>query len=479
MKRRLLLQSLAGATLCGAAVGEPFPWGVASGDPWPDGVVLWTRTVMPGTVRWEVAEDEAFARVVQEGSVKAEAVHAHAVHVTVRGLKAGRWYWYRFMAAAGKSEVGRTKTAPGSGETPERLRIAYISCQKYEDGYFTALEHLAEEDVDLVLHLGDYIYEGACGKNKVRTHPYPTAANLGDYRQRYELYKSDAALRKLHARFPFAVIPDDHEVADDYAGLIPDWDSPADVFPQRRRDAYQAYWEHMPLRGAGPRGLEMPMYRTLRYGQLAHLHMLDTRQYRTDQPCGGKKAPNCPERERPERTMLGLGQERWLEGQLRGGGRWNVMAQQVVFATLDLDPGLGESYPMDKWDGCPAARERLLAFLQAGRVANPVVLTGDNHNNWVFDLRPKSGELVATEFVGTSVTSNLDGAEVSEEYGPALGAPHIRWHNSQRGYVVCELTPKQWTTRFRVVPYVTRPGSGVMTKATFVIEAGRPGAVKM
>lgn len=476
MQRRLLLQSLAGATLRGA--GEPFPWGIASGEPWPDGVVLWTRAVGPGTIRWEVAEDEAFAKVVQRGTARAEGAQAHTVHVTVRGLRPARWYWYRFLAATGASEVGRTRTAPAPGDRVARLRIAYISCQKYEDGYFTALEHLAAEDVDVVLHLGDYIYEGACGKGKVRSHPYPTAATLADYRQRYELYKTDAALRKLHARFPFAVIPDDHEVADDYAGLIPDWDSPADVFPQRRRDAYQAYWEHMPLRGSGPRGLEFPMYRALRFGDLAQVNLLDTRQYRSDQPCGGKKAKTCAERERPDRTMLGPAQELWLSGQLATGARWNVLAQQVILATLDLDPGPGESYPMDKWDGSPAGRDRLLDELAARRIANAVVLTGDNHNNWVFDLRRRNGELVATELVGTSVTSNQDGAEVSEEYGSALGARHIRWHNSQRGYVVCDLTPALWTTHFRVVPYVTRPGAGVVTKASFVIETGRPGAVR-
>ena len=477
MQRRTWMQSVAGAMLAGS--GEPFPWGIASGEPWPDGFVLWTRTAVETDVRWEVAEDEGFGKVVRKGRVRPLASQARAVHVEVRGLEPGRWYWYRFLTSQGASEKGRTKTAPAAGDDTQRLRVAYISCQKYEDGYFTALEHLAAEDVDLVLHLGDYIYEGACGKNKVRTHPYPTASTLADYRQRYELYKSDAALRKLHARFPFAVIPDDHEVSDDYAGLIPDWDSPADVFPQRRRDAYQAYWEHMPLRGPGPRGLEMPMFRALRFGRLATICMLDTRQYRTDQPCGGKKAKSCPEREKLDRTMLGMVQERWLEARLAASqARWNVMAQQVVFAPLDLDPGPEESFPMDKWDGCPAARERLLAFLQARRVANPVVLTGDNHNNWVFDLKRKNGEMVGTEFVGTSVTSNLDGAEVSEEYRSALGAPHIRWHNSQRGYVVCELTPGHWTTHFRVVPYVTRPGSGVITKASFVIEAGRAGAAK-
>lgn len=477
MNRRLLLQSFAGLTL--PAAGDPFPWGIASGEPWPNGVVLWTRTTTAGPVRWEVAEDEAFRRIVRRGVARAHPASAHALHVELRGLSPARWYWYRFLTSAGTSDTGRTRTAPAASDRTARLRLAYISCQKYEDGYFTALEHLANEDVDLVLHLGDYIYEGACGKNKVRSHPYPTAATLQDYRQRYELYKSDAALRKLHARFPFAVIPDDHEVADDYAGLIPDWDSPADLFPQRRHDAYQAYWEHMPLRGAGPRGPHLPMYRPLRFGQLAQVYLLDTRQYRSDQPCGGKKAPSCPEREGPERTMLGPQQERWLHTQLAASGTtWNVLAQQVILATLDLDPGPGTSYPMDKWDGSPAGRERLLDYLGTHRISNPVVLTGDNHNNWVFDLRRKNGDLVATEFVGTSVTSNMDGAEVSTEYQSALGAPHIKWHNSQRGYVLCELTPRQWRADFRVVPYVTRPGSGVITKASFVVESGRPGSVR-
>jgi len=472
MRRREFLPVMTGCLWADGA--EPFPWGVASGDPLPDGVILCARAARAGEVKWEVAEDERFTKVVKKG-----AAAGPFVRVDVRGLRPARWYWYRFSTAQGASEIGRTKTAPGHGERPEKLRIAYISCQKYEDGYFTALDHLAEEDIDLVIHLGDYIYEGACGKNKVRMHTLPVAMTLDDYRKRYELYRSDASLRKLHARFPWSVVPDDHEVSDDYADLVPDWDAPKEGFAERRAAAYQAYWEHMPLRGAGPRGPNMRMHRTLRFGDLAQVHMLDTRQYRTQQPCGGKKAKNCAERERPGRTMLGMDQERWLEGELaKSGARWNVLAQQVIFATLDLDRGPGESYPMDKWDGAPAGRERLLSYLAEKRIANPVVLTGDNHNNWVFDLRRKSGELVATEFVGTSVTSNMDGAEVSAEYESALGARHIKWHNSQRGYVKCEITPKLWRADFRVVPYVTRPGAGVTTKASWVVEAGKPGAVR-
>src|SRR5258707_84850 len=182
--------------------------------------------------------------------------------------------------------------------------------------------------------------------------------------------------------------------------------------------------------------------------------------------------------------MLGDVQQKWLfNGLDHSRAQWNVPAQQVIVAELDLDPGPGGLYPMDKWDGYPAARGRLMAFLEARKPANPVVLSGDNHNNWVFDLkrdfRDGKSPVMATEFAGTSITSNGDGAEVSPEYGNAIASiPHLKFHNSQRGYARCSVSAKSWQTDFRIVPYVTRPGAPVFTKAGFVVEAGRPGAVK-
>lgn len=486
ISRRTLLLSPAALGSAAKRKDDPFALGVASGDPLHDRVVIWTRLLVePGAspipVQWELAEDEQFRRIVRAGNATATSVAAHSIHVDVAGLRPARWYWYRFTAAGRRSPTGRTRTAHDPRST-DPLRFAFASCQKYEDGYFTAFEHMAAEDLHLVIHLGDYIYEGACGRNKIRLHDEPVCMTLDHYRRRYELYKRDPALQRVHALFPWAAVWDDHETADNYAGFIPDHDSPRDTFRERRAAAYQAYYEHMPIRPR-PRGPDLPLYRELRFGAAATVLLLDTRQYRSDQPCGDRLKPPCAERETT--AMLGDAQERWLQSRLRQSpARWNVLAQQVLMAQLDCEPGPGEKFPMDKWDGYPAARRRLLAFLREAHIANPLVLTGDNHNNWVFDLRedfnrPETPP-VATEFAGTSITSNSDGADVSAEYGAALRSnAHIRYHDSRRGYVSCRLDANQCIAHYRQVPFVTRPGAPLVTKASFAVEAGRPGAVRL
>lgn len=344
---------------------NPFQLGLASGDPWPDSVVLWTRLApqpldgggMPPEdvqVRWRIAADEQMARVVREGIATASPDWAHSVHVEVHGLQPDRWYWYQFDVGKGTSSiaspVGRTKTAPAAHAQPDRFPFAFVSCQKYESGYYTAIEHLCEEDLSLVIHLGDYIYEKGPTKG-VREMPLATSITLEDYRTRHALYKMDPVLQRSHAQFPWAVVSDDHEVSNNYAGLIPEKKSQEQGFVERRAAAYKAYYEHMPLRASvQPHDAYMTLYRTLRIGTLADLHMLDTRQYRTDQPCGDGSKPSCAEREGPS-TMLGNVQEQWLKkqltaGQVQGHSRWNILAQQIIFSQIDVDPG--HRYMMDK-----------------------------------------------------------------------------------------------------------------------------------
>jgi alkaline phosphatase D len=491
MTRRDACLLLAGSPLAAQTKfrDDPFTLGIASGEPWPDGFVLWTRLNPRGgvpavtlPVEWRVALDEKMSRVVRQGTALAAPSLAHSAHVEVRGLDPGRWYWYQFVAGGVRSPVGRTRTAPPAGAHSD-LRFAFASCQKYIDGYYTAYRHMADEDIDLVVHLGDYIYETVGRRDRVRQHPVEEARTLEQYRERYALYKSDPDLQRAHAMFPWAVVWDDHETSDNYAGMIPDLDSPLDTFPARRAAAYQAYYEHMPLRAAArPKGADLQLYRRISWGSMAQFHLLDTRQYRSDQPCGDKVKPPCAERANPAATMLGDRQQEWLfEGLSSSAAKWNVLAQQVIVATMDLDPGPGELYSMDKWDGYPSARERLMEFLERRKPSNPVILSGDNHNNWVFDLRrdvrsPRS-PVLATEFVGTSITSNGDGAEINPEYAAALASmPHLKFHNGQRGYVRCTVTDKVWRTDFRVVPYVTRHGGPVVTKAGFVVESDTPGA---
>lgn len=477
---------------------SPFTLGVASGDPTPDGVVLWTRLApepltgggMPPEaveVRWQIATDDGMRDVVQQGRTLASPELAHSIHVEVEGLDAGRWYWYRFDVGGDESPVGRTRTAPQANADVDRLRFAFASCQHYEHGLFTALQHLSEEDVDLVVHLGDYIYEYEdAGVGVIRRHTGTEIESLVDYRNRYALYKTDPALQAAHAACPWIVTWDDHEVDNNYAGATSESFDPVGGFLKRRAAAYQAYYEHMPLRAESlPVGADMLLYRRLAFGGLVDCFVLDTRQYRTDQPCGDRLATPCDGVFDPRATLMGAHQERWLTEELtRSRARWNVIAQQVMMARVDRDAGDEARYSMDQWGGYDAARTRFLRFLADRRPSNPVVLTGDIHSNWVNDLLvdfdDPTSPVVATEFVGTSLSSGGDGSDERPTTERTLAEnPFVKFFNGQRGYVRCEVTPTQWVADYRVVDYVSRPGSPIRTRASFQVENGRPGAQRM
>lgn len=490
----LLFNHATRAAMTVPGAGYLFTLGVASGDPLPDGVVLWTRLAPrprepggglppePVAVGWQVAEDEAFMRVVQSGEAVALPDWAHAVHVEVSGLRPDRWYWYRFKAGGQLSPAGRTRTMPAPAANAERLRFAFASCQKYEVGYYTAYEHMRREDLDLVVHLGDYIYEKGDDGQAVRAHGTPEIVTLDDYRARYAVYKSDPALQAAHAMAPWIVTWDDHEVSNNYANDIaekPDrW--PREKFRQRRAAAYQAYYEHMPLRrSALPHGPDLSLYRRLAFGRLAEFNVLDTRQYRTDQPQDDGVKPATPVLLDPAGTLLGAGQREWLFAGL-GASRatWNVVAQQIMMARVDLKPGPDVSVSMDKWSGYEFERRRVLRQFLESRVANPIVLSGDIHCNWANELpvepdRPDA-PTAGVEFVGTSITSGGDGSEKRRQTDAVLAEnPFVKFFNDERGYVRCEVTPREWRTDYRTVPYVTRPGAPRLTRASFVVESGR------
>ena len=472
---------------------DPFTLGIASGDPLPDGVVLWTRLAPdplhgggmppePVAVDWEIAEDEKLARVVQRGTAQARPEFAHAVHVDVRGLQPARWYWYRFRAGGAESPLGRTRTAPLAGAAVPRLSFAFASCQHYEQGYYVAYRHMAQENLDLVIHLGDYIYEGPTRTDRVRRHNSDEIETLTDYRNRYALYKGDPDLQRAHALFPWILTWDDHEVDNNYAGDIEEHGAPRQQFLERRANAYQAYYEHMPLRETSlPQGSHLLLYRRLGFGSLAEFSVLDTRQYRTDQPCGDGVKPSCPERFNPAATLMGAQQDAWLrQGLDRSQARWNVIAQQVMMAEVDRQPGPGERFSMDQWSGYPVARDRLLRFLGERRPSNPIVISGDIHSNWVADLKADLGgwrsAVVASEFVGTSITSGGDGADtIRFQWLYQLENPHIKFFNNQRGYVRVTLTPDLWRSDYRVMSAVTRQDASIRTRASYVVENGKRG----
>ena len=481
-----------------AAVTDPFTLGVASGDPLPDGMVLWTRLApnptaadglggmpaRPVQVEWELAADERFSRIERRGVVTAVPEAAHSVHVELAGLRPGAEFFYRFRAEGAISPVGRTRTTPNPNAMGPPLTMCFASCSNYAAGFFTAYSALAADEPDLILHLGDYQYEGTSGANAVRQVAGPETTTLAGYRQRHAQYKTDADLQAAHAVAPWLVVWDDHELDNNWADEIPQdpQRQPREAFLARRAAAFQAYYENMPLRTASvPRGIDMQLYRRFSWGQLATFHMLDTRQYRADQACGDGSRIDCAERLDPARSITGAEQEAWLlDGFRRSTARWDVLGQQVYFAERDFETGPQQRLSMDGWDGYAASRDRITrGWVDAG-VRNSVVLTGDVHRHYASELKldyaDPTGPSVGTELVCTSITSGGDGSDRTA-FTDTVEAenPHTVFTNSRRGYVRTRFTGESVVADFRVVQAVTTPGSPVSTRASFVIPDRDPG----
>ena len=509
---------------------NPFSIGVASGSPTHDSVVLWTRLFDDGllrqnfdnkpiVVRWEVADDDKFSRIVQSGQHLAVGDLAHSVHVEVQNLQSDRWYFYRFMAGDAVSAVGKTRTFPKAGAAVDKLKIAYASCQRWETGYFTAYKHMLAEKPDAVLFLGDYIYEYPGNPASAVRLPSSTPSlgfvlTLEDYRNRYAQYKSDADLQAMHAACPWLMTWDDHEVQNDYAGLTAGDSGFADVFSNpvnftaRRAAAYQAYYENMPIRvstltkslSGMASGAEMRIYQRVDVGQLASFYMLDPRQYRDRQACSkdGKLGASmvnpvkCAEWLDPKRSMLGAEQETWLSQELatskQRGATWNVLAQSTLFGLRDNaagnKPGEEQSFFNDGWDGYAPARQRLTDALQKHAVANPVILGGDVHENWVGYLKAdysqtaaaQAAHAIGVEFCGTSITSTAGSSAVEKTPERLAENPHFVFADAKfRGYGVVEFTPKQLTTTLRVVDNVRLKTTTPSTLAQFVVPVAKSG----
>ncbi|NHZ63634.1 alkaline phosphatase D family protein [Massilia genomosp. 1] len=499
--------ALPGAYARPAGTSYPFSLGVASGSPLPDSVLLWTRILndplnaaatppVAFSVRWEVAHDQAFTRIAARGTASALPALAHSVHVDVRGLEPARWYWYRFMLGEAVSPAGRTRTAPAPESMPAALKLAVASCQHWEFGSYAAHRHIAAAAPDLVAFLGDYIYEWgpyqlAHPASAVRT---AESFSLAEYRARYAQYKSDPDLQGAHLAAPWIVTWDDHEVANDYAG---ERDERLDAgFALRRAAAYQAFYEHMPLRLVLARPGEyagMRMYQRYDWGRLARFHVLDDRQYRATHACapagrGGSSSVTraCAALRDPGRSMLGRAQEGWLaEGFTSSKARWNLIAQQTPMAQSSQVPvhkTADGRFWNDGWDGYPVARQRLFEALGKSGAANPVVLAGDVHTFYASDLlgdfnRPSSrrNPVIATEFCGTSVTSGSRPQARTLQYLEMN--PHTKYGRSdKRGFMLMDVTPDKTTTVFVGLDDVRIAQSGKATLASFEVANGKAGA---
>jgi alkaline phosphatase D len=505
LNRRVLLTGLAALTTVAApaclrharAADTPrFALGLASGQPQSRTVVLWTMLTgadLPPQVdvTWELAEDEGFQRIAARGTELARTDDHHSVHAEPQGLAPDRWYWYRFRALGQQSAVGRTRTAPAADARVQQLRYAITSCQRYDVGHYAAWRHAAAEPLDLIVFLGDYIYESnqTDATKLVRSVTGGRVRTLAGYRNRYALYKSDPALQAAHAACPWLITWDDHEVENDYAGLQGEF-LQAD-FATQRAAAYQAYWEHMPLpKAARPVQGEMRMYGRLDWGQLARIHLLDDRQMRDVQVCpkpgrGGSntvRVADCPDLMDHRRTLLGAAQERWLADGWTADRPWNLLAQQTLMARFGWEEASagnrGGMFWTDGWDGYPAARQRLLQTVADKRVPGVVVLGGDVHANYVADLKVNfddtASPIVASEFCGTSITSlGLDTARLTA--ARAIN-PHVHFARSdQRGYVRFTLTPQALQADLMVLDNARDAGSAIQVGARYAVDSGRPG----
>jgi alkaline phosphatase D len=472
---------------------DPFTLGVASGDPLPGSVILWTRLApepfdpsgaggLSGddvAVAWEVATDEAFEDVVASGTEVAGAEFGHSIHVDADGLDADSWYWYRFRLGEFTSPVGRTRTTPADDATVEELTFAFASCQLRTAGHWTAYDHVVDDDPDLVVFLGDYIYEYPGGTGALSVPLEAEPADLADYRVLHAAYKVDAKLQAAHAVAPWVVTWDDHEVENNHAADVPEDPADAATFDARRRAAYQAYWEHLPLRLDPPADGALELYRAIRWGSLATFFVLDGRQYRTDQVCGDNlatSASSCPELDDEDHTMLGAEQESWLtDGLAAADTTWKVLAQQTVMKALVLGDVV---LNVDQWDGYPAARRRLLQSIADDGVENVVVLTGDIHAGGAADIRlpdaTTTGAVVAHELVGTSISSPGLGADLAGAID--LGSLGLAYANfADNGYVRCTVTPERWRADFLVVDTIEEPTSAVAVDASVEVQAGKAG----
>jgi len=480
---------------------NPFALGVASGRPRADAVVLWTRLLFSEAdhalatqtlrVQVEVFADAALKRRVQQMDIATDATRAHSVHVPVQHLQPSTDYWYRFRQGDALSTVGHTRTAPALNADVRQLRIALTSCQHYEQGEYIAHQEIAQQPLDFVLFMGDYIYESSNAQYAIRKHQGDEPKTLAQYRERYEQYKRDPHLQAAHAAHPWVLMWDDHEVVNDYANdQDRQYNEPQQVL-KRRAAAYQAYFEHQPLL-LGPEAgnpANMRLYDQLSWGKLADLWTLDCRQYRSAQACrdpvrgGGRMVMQCDELSDPSRSMLGQVQERWFTERLSASKRqWKLVAQATQISSTSVPAPTGRAYWNDAWDGYPEARKRLLQTVVDAKLQNVVTLGGDVHCNVAANLRlePNNPDspIVASEFVTTSITSRGLGDKPSALIRES-NADLLHYRADERGYSLITVTPQEVRCDFRTTRFPAGSEAGFKTQASYAVANGKAGPQRM
>ncbi|MCJ2182901.1 alkaline phosphatase D family protein [Novosphingobium sp. 1949] len=508
ISRRSLIHSAAGLAAGAVAApaivraqswftAYPFTLGVASGDPASDGFVIWTRLApdpyaphggMPLSalpVEWEVASDERFRTIAAKGTAIARPELGHSVHVEVAGLQPDRPYWYRFTSGSDRSLTGQARTLPPVGAAVSALRFGICGCQHFEAGFYAAYRHLAAEDLAFVFHYGDFIYEyqydhrfaqDGLPVQKVRQHRLRALYSVEDFRAHYAQYLQDLDLQSARMRHAFLATFDDHEIEDNWVGdHDKDPSVPPEVFALRRQAAMQVWYEHMPVRKAlFPRGELIHANRRLTYGNLAALNLLDTRSFRSDQPCNDGWSPACPGVYDSKAEVLGAAQEAWLDANLhRKDATWNVIGQQVMMMPIDrrIANEPEKLLNLDSWAAYDAPRKRLMKRL--GTVENAVVFTGDEHQNFA-GLLLDGDRPVAVENVLTSISSGGDGSDRRKGSDRIMANnPQVKFLNDQRGYGVCEVSPEALTTRFMVLDKVSVPDGAIRQRASATVERGK------
>ncbi len=479
---------------------SPFALGVASGRPRAESMVLWTRLIVSDEdravlgdtslrVQVEVFADAGLKRRVHRAEVLTDASRGHSVHVHLQQLQAATDYWYRFRQGDAFSAVGHTRTAPAPNADVRQLRIALASCQHYEQGQYVAHQDIAQQSLDLVLFVGDYIYESSNPQYALRKHSGPEPKTLVQYRERYAQYKRDPMLQAAHAAHPWVLMWDDHEVVNDYANDQDRNYTDPQQFLLRRAAAYQAYFEHQPvLLGPdlnSPSAASMRLYDQLSWGQLADLWTLDCRQYRSPQACrdpvrgGGRMVTQCEALDDPQRSMLGATQERWLNQTLSASKRtWKLLGQATLVAPTSIPAPVGRATYTDAWDGYPQARQRLLQTVVDARLHNVVTLGGDVHMNVASNLRlvpnDPASPIVASEFVTTSITSRGMGDNVLAVI-KASNPDLVHARADERGYSLITVTPEQVRCDFRTTANPAGSEAGMKLQASFVVNKDKAG----